>query len=120
MMLASRAARRHSARGVATWFGMGALVTVAALVLRWFEFRVVHAPFDSTFYGSTVWVLLGMHASHLLASLIEDVLLGIVMLIGPLDEAHFVDAESNSFYWYFIVAWWIPIYATIYLAPRWL
>jgi hypothetical protein len=23
-------------------------------------------------------------------------------------------------YWYFIVLWWIPIYLTVYFAPRWL
>ena len=118
MVLGARAARRQSARGVTLWFGVGAALTVVALVLRWFEFRSVQAPFDSTFYGSAVWTLLGMHATHLLASLIEDVLLGIVMIVGPLDETHFVDAESNVLYWYFIVGAWVPLYAVLYLAPR--
>lgn len=118
MVLGGRAARRHSSRGVTLWFGIAAALTVVSLVLRWFEFRAIDAPFDVNFYGSTVWVLLGMHASHLLASLVEDVLLGVVMVVGPLDEAHFVDAESNVLYWYFIVGAWLPLYGIIYLAPR--
>jgi cytochrome c oxidase subunit III len=31
-----------------------------------------------------------------------------------------VDVSENSLYWYFIVAWWIPTYVTIYLAPKFL
>jgi heme/copper-type cytochrome/quinol oxidase subunit 3 len=118
MILAGRAARRRSARGVALWFAVGGVLTVVSLVLRWFEFHAMHIGFDVNFYGSAVWVLLGMHASHLLASLIEDALLGLVMVMGPLDETHFVDAESNVLYWYFIVGAWLPLYAVLYLAPR--
>jgi heme/copper-type cytochrome/quinol oxidase subunit 3 len=30
----------------------------------------------------------------------------------------FVDVSENSFYWYFVVLTWLPIYAVIYLVPR--
>jgi cytochrome c oxidase subunit I+III len=43
-----------------------------------------------------------------------------VAFVEPVTKKRFVDFSENSLYWYFIVAWWIPIYATIYLAPRWL
>jgi hypothetical protein len=43
-----------------------------------------------------------------------------VMFAGPVTPRRFVDASENSLYWYFIVAWWVPIYITLYLAPRWL
>jgi cytochrome c oxidase subunit 3 len=39
---------------------------------------------------------------------------------GPVTKSRFVDWSENSLYWYFIVAWWIPIYLTIYFMPRWL
>ena len=38
----------------------------------------------------------------------------------PMARKRFVDLSENSLYWYFIVAWWVPIYLIIYWAPRWL
>jgi cytochrome c oxidase subunit I+III len=42
------------------------------------------------------------------------------MFIGPIENKRYVDVSENSLYWYFIALWWIPVFATIYLAPRWL
>jgi heme/copper-type cytochrome/quinol oxidase subunit 3 len=33
-------------------------------------------------------------------------------------DRRFVDVSENSFYWYFVVLTWLPIYAVIYLVPR--
>jgi cytochrome c oxidase subunit I+III len=30
----------------------------------------------------------------------------------------FVDVSENALYWWFVVLTWLPIYATLYLAPR--
>jgi len=32
---------------------------------------------------------------------------------------HFSDVSDNAFYWYFVVASWIPLYLLIYWVPRW-
>ena len=32
----------------------------------------------------------------------------------------FVDVAENAIYWNFVVIAWIPIYALLYFAPRWL
>ena len=31
----------------------------------------------------------------------------------------FSDVEDNAFYWYFVVATWVPMYVLIYWVPRW-
>ena len=36
----------------------------------------------------------------------------------PMTGPRFVDVAENSLYWYFIVLSWIPLYLTIYFAPR--
>ena len=42
-----------------------------------------------------------------------------VLFFTPLVEGkRFQDADENAGYWYFVVLTWIPIYAVIYLAPR--
>jgi cytochrome c oxidase subunit I+III len=46
--------------------------------------------------------------------------LAALMFKGPLEGRRFVDVTENSMYWYFIVASWLPLYALIYIAPRFL
>jgi cytochrome c oxidase subunit 3 len=29
-----------------------------------------------------------------------------------------VDVSENAFYWYFVIAAWVPIYVVLYLVPR--
>jgi cytochrome c oxidase subunit III len=31
----------------------------------------------------------------------------------------FSDVSDNAFYWYFVVASWLPLYFLIYWVPRW-
>jgi heme/copper-type cytochrome/quinol oxidase subunit 3 len=118
MLLAVRAAGRHAVRGVAGWLTVASVMTLVSIALRWREFAAVAAPFDRNFYGSAVWLLLGMHGFHLLASLGENVLIIGVMVLGHAHAEHFTDTEVNGFYWYFVVATWVPLYAVIYFAPR--
>jgi cytochrome c oxidase subunit I+III len=42
------------------------------------------------------------------------------MFTGHVEPKRLVDVSENGLYWYFVVLSWLPIYATIYLAPRWL
>jgi len=55
-----------------------------------------------------------------LASTFENALLMVVLLFRPVERKDFVDAHANAFYWYFIAGIWVPVYALVYLAPRWL
>jgi cytochrome c oxidase subunit I+III len=41
-----------------------------------------------------------------------------LMFTGPLEGRRYVDVSENAVYWYFVVGAWIPIYLTIYWAPR--
>jgi len=50
----------------------------------------------------------------------DTAVLAVLMFTGPLEKGRFVDASENAMYWNFVVAAWIPIYAVIYLMPRWL
>lgn len=61
-----------------------------------------------------------MHTAHVVTSTLENALLGAALVLGPVERKDFVDAHVNAFYWYFIVAIWAPIYALVFLAPRWL
>jgi cytochrome c oxidase subunit 3 len=42
-----------------------------------------------------------------------------LMFTGPIEGKRFSDVSDNAFYWYFVVIAWLPIFAVVYLAPRW-
>jgi cytochrome c oxidase subunit I+III len=67
-----------------------------------------------------VYFLLGLHSVHLITDVGDSIVLAVLMFTGPLEGTRFADVSENSVYWYFVVAAWVPIYAIIYLAPRWL
>src|SRR4051812_12343613 len=45
------------------------------LALRIFEFTSLHCAWDTNAYGSIVWVLLGLHTTHLLTDFIDSAVL---------------------------------------------
>jgi heme/copper-type cytochrome/quinol oxidase subunit 3 len=118
--LAKKAGERLDLGAVRLWLVVLTLIGVAAVVLRGFEYTQLNTRWDDNAYGSIVWVLLSMHTIHVATDVVDGAVLAALMFIGPVTERRFVDVSENSLYWYFIVAWWIPIYLVIYWAPRWL
>ena len=95
------------------------LIAVAALVVRVFEFRSLNVSWDSNAYGSVVWLLLGLHTTHLLTDGVEWAVLAAVMWSRHGDnKRRFGDVEDNVVYWVFVVVAWLIVYACLYLVPR--
>jgi cytochrome c oxidase subunit I+III len=44
--------------------------------------------------------------------------LTVLMFTSRVEGKRFMDVYENSDYWYFVIWTWLPVYATIYLAPR--
>jgi cytochrome c oxidase subunit I+III len=89
-----------------------------AAVLRIFEFKAVHTRWDTNAYGSIVWSILGVHFAHIIAATLETLIIGILMLVGPIEEKHYVDITVNAVYWYFVALSWVALYTVIFLLPR--
>jgi cytochrome c oxidase subunit 3 len=118
MALGDRAARRYDAQGVVVWFLLGVALGVAALALRSYEFPATHFRWDSNAYGSIVWTLLGFHMMHMIAAILETLLVAIWVWIKGLDGRHACDATVIASYWYWMVGVWVPVYLVLYFAPR--
>ncbi|HEV3469481.1 MAG TPA: cytochrome c oxidase subunit 3 [Pyrinomonadaceae bacterium] len=116
--LTKKAAEELDLRGARLWLGVSILFALAACVVRAFEFTALNCKWDQNAYGSIVWVNLGFHTTHLVTDLIDSVVLFALLFKGPLDGKHFVDVSENSIYWYFVVVFWVLMYAVIYVAPR--
>jgi cytochrome c oxidase subunit I+III len=118
MRIAHRAALEEQRAPVWVGFAVCAGVGIVSLVLRAFEFKAMHCLWSTHAYGSIVWTILGMHVVHLLASTVENILIAILMFGGAAERKHFVDANVNAVYWYFVVFAWLPLYLIIYFTPR--
>jgi cytochrome c oxidase subunit 3 len=118
--LAKKAAESFNLSAVRLWLVVLTVIGVAAVILRGFEYTQLNTLWDDNAYGSITWVLLSMHTIHVATDVVDGGVLTALMFAGPVTERRFVDVSENSLYWYFIVAWWIPIYLVVYWAPRWL
>ncbi|MFL6279981.1 MAG: cytochrome c oxidase subunit 3 [Vicinamibacterales bacterium] len=116
--LAKRAGERVDLRGVRLWMVACLLFGVVFNGIRVYEFKSVNVNWDHDAYGSVVWLLLGLHTTHILTDFLDTAVLTALMFIGPIEERRYVDVEENALYWYFVVLAWLPIYGVIYWAPR--
>ncbi|WP_208245283.1 cytochrome c oxidase subunit 3 (plasmid) [Rhizobium sp. T1470] len=91
----------------------------APLVLRFFEFPAMHVKWDQNAYGSIVWVMLGLHTTHIITDLIETLVLTCLMFSRHGDNPRrYGDVSDNAMYWNFVVATWLPMYVCLYWVPR--
>jgi heme/copper-type cytochrome/quinol oxidase subunit 3 len=116
--LAKKAAGQIDLRRVRLWLVVCLLFGVGFNTVRVLEFTTLNVTFSNDAYGSIVWLLLGLHTTHIAADVVDTGVLAALMFIGPIEEQRFVDVEENAVYWYFVVFTWLPIYGVIYWAPR--
>lgn len=112
-----KAAKAGSLRGMRTWLSIATTLGLACLAVRGWEFAVIGFRWDAHVYGSIVWLILGMHALHLLVSNGENVIFIVLLWKGPVEEKHLVDVYLNALYWFFVVVSWLPFYAIVFLDP---
>ena len=117
--LVQRWAERENQRLVQIGLVAMSLFGIAPLVPRAFEFAALNVSWDANAYGSTVWLLLGLHTTHIVTDLIDTIVLAALMFTrhGP-QTRRFGDVMDNALYWNFVVLAWLPIYFVIYWMPR--
>jgi cytochrome c oxidase subunit 3 len=116
--LAKKAGEAMDLRRVRLWLVVSTVFGVLFVVIRIFEFAALNVRWDSNAYGSVVWLLLGLHTTHIVTDLVDTIVLTVLFFTGPLDGKRYVDVSENSFYWYFVVATWLPMYLVIYWGAR--
>jgi heme/copper-type cytochrome/quinol oxidase subunit 3 len=116
--LAKHASEHVDLRQVRLWMVVSLAFGVVFNVVRVFEFTHLNVMWDRDAYGSIVWLLLGLHTTHVVTDVIDTTVLMSLMYVGPVEEKRFVDVEENCIYWNFVVLAWLPIYGVIYWAPR--
>jgi cytochrome c oxidase subunit III len=115
----SRWAERQDLRLVRWGLLAMSLLGVIPLIIRIFEFAALNVKWDTNAYGSVVWVLLGLHTTHLITDVADTLVLTALMFTRHADNRRrYGDVQDNAMYWNFVVLAWLPVYGCIYWAPR--
>ncbi len=72
---------------------------------------------DTHAYGSAVWGILGLNTFHQVTALAENLVMLALLLIGPVEQKHRHDLELGGYFWYWLIAVTVPLYAIVYLEP---
>ena len=115
----SRWAEREDLRLVRLGLIVMSILGVVPLIIRVFEFAALNVNWDTNAYGSVVWILLGLHTTHLITDLGDTLVLAALMFSRHGDNRRrYGDVQDNAMYWNFVVLAWLPIYVCIYWVPR--
>jgi heme/copper-type cytochrome/quinol oxidase subunit 3 len=117
-LLAERAARAEDLPNTRLWLIVMSAIGVLAVAIRGWEFAHMNIRWDSNAYGSIVWFILGLHAMHLITDLGDTIVLAVLMFTRHVTGKRYSDVSDNAFYWYFVVASWVPLWALLYGVPR--
>lgn len=117
--LLKRRAEQLDTAGVKRWLVACLLAGLGANVVRALEFTALNTWYDVNAYGSAVWAILVTHTTLLLVDLFETGTLAAIFFGGKQEAKHYVDATDNANYSYFMILAWVPLYAILYLYPRW-
>ena len=119
--MAQKAPKRLDEGGVKLWLTIGGFGSLPILVIRWFELWALNVRWDTNAYGSAAWVIVGVHSTLLLLDIGDTIGFALFYWIrDKMPVKSMSDVSDNSFYWYFMVATWIPLYVLLYLGPRFL
>jgi len=94
-------------------------IGIGLIVIRGLEFNSLNVLWWENAYGSIIWALLLLHATHLATDWIDTVVLYFLMKTPhSTSPRRLVDVDENSLYWRFVWLSWLPIYLLIYWVPR--
>jgi cytochrome c oxidase subunit III len=117
-VIVQRAAKRLDATAVRRWLLVLCVFVVVISLLRWWELWAINTRWDTNAYGSAAWTIVGFHYSLLLLDGADTLGLTLFWFVRKMPVKSFSDSSDNSFYWYFTVGVWIPVYLIVYVGPR--
>lgn len=115
---ASEAAKKDDRHGMILGLSLNLVLALAAMAVRIYDWNLLNFTWKSDIHGTYVWAFLGLHTYDVFADLIFTVVLIAILATGPHGPRQRQGVHVDSVIWYALVAIWIPIYITIYFAPR--
>lgn len=93
-------------------------ITIAAIVMRFFEFKGVHFRWDDNAYGSIVWWILCVHLTYFLAAAAEFFIMSVWIIRHGIDPKRGMDVTLAGITWYWLAGTLVLVYGVIYFGAR--
>jgi heme/copper-type cytochrome/quinol oxidase subunit 3 len=114
----SKRAEQLDRSGVIKGLAVSGVLGLIILWLRWHELWATNTRWDTTAYGSILWLIVGLHMTLIMIDVGDTIGLGVKFWHDELPPHFFSDTSDNSMYWYFTVLCWVPLYLIVYVGPR--
>jgi len=111
-------AERGDQKGMLIGVGLSAFFGLVFVVLKVVEYYDSEYFWDSHAYGSVIWTMIVFHSSHVVSVLLKAIVVLYLGFRGHFTRQRSLGVTVNGLYWHFVVVIWIPLYFTIYWAPR--
>jgi heme/copper-type cytochrome/quinol oxidase subunit 3 len=110
----NRMALRQDMRSVRLGLVVMSVIGGFALAIRAVEITLLGVRWDASAYGSMIWLIIGLHTTHLVTDVGDSIVLAALMFTRHAQPRRFADVTDNAFYWIFVVVTWPPLFALIY------
>ena len=93
------------------------LLAMVFVGLKWFEYDGYDYDWTTHAYGSMTYAITIFHAGHVISVILKGLVVFAMAARGMFTSDRRLALEVNGLYWQFVVLIWLPLFATIYLAP---
>jgi len=121
MVLALAAVQRGDYRRFRVWIMATALfgaVFIGGQIFEFTEFTREGLNVDTNLFGSSFFILTGIHGTHVLIGIVWLVALWGLSMQSRISQGDSERVEIAGLYWHFVDVVWIVIFTVIYLLPR--
>lgn len=116
--IGNRALADGNVRTMRLWRYAGMAMLAAYLILKGYEYFNLPYQWDDSAYASILWLISGFHSGHVLTVLLKEMPIQVLAWKGFFTQERKGAVEGATMYWIFVSAWWIPLFATVYLFPN--
>ncbi|HEY8452170.1 MAG: heme-copper oxidase subunit III [Micromonosporaceae bacterium] len=113
-------AERGNAQGVRRWFTVTFLMGLVFVLGQVYEYRNLIEEgirLNADGFGSMYYLTTGFHALHVTGGLVAFIIYMIRSTMGRFTAAQATAAIVVSYYWHFVDAVWVALFAMIYFLP---
>jgi cytochrome c oxidase subunit III len=109
---------RGRMRQVAVSLAIAFLLGLAFLGNTAYDYLNMEFGLRENAYASLFWVILGLHAIHVLVGLLMSATVQVKVWTGRVTPEHHVTPEVFALYWHFVDGVWLFVFASLFLSPH--
>lgn len=113
------AIERGRLRSVQIGLALSWVMGAAFLVHTVLDFQALHFGWRDSSYGSIYYVIIGLHALHVIVGLLFSLLVQLKVALGRIDRDRHLTLTVFSLYWHFVDVVWIFVFSALILSVHW-